>query len=154
MKSDAKSLLARVGLRKTPTMLALLECLARQLAPVTHRYLAEELALTGHEPSTVFRCLRRLEEKGVVVKLDLGEHVDRYELLAADGGDTSEGHPHFLCILCGEILCLEKKSVSSVTLKSLHPRIGDVSLVVLKGRCRTCCKVSGGNSSDFNDRNG
>ena len=135
MTLDTKSLLARVGLRKTPTMLELLECLSRELAPVTHRYLAEELALSGHEPSTVFRCLQRLQEKGLVVKLDLGEHVDRYELSAAEG-QAAGGHPHFLCESCGEILCLDASSMSTHTLQHLHPRIGEVNWVVLKGHCK------------------
>ena len=141
---DAPVLLSRVGLRKTATMIALLQCLARQSAPVTHRYLAEELSLTGHEPSTVFRCLRRFEEKGLVARLDLGEHLDRYEL--ADGilGEETGTHPHFLCTVCGDVFCLREQT-SRFLRKSpaeLHPKIGEVSRIVLKGRCKNCCRVA------------
>ena len=111
---------------------------------MTHRFLADELALTGHEPSTVFRCLQRLEDKGLVVKLDLGEHVDRYELADPSGSEDSGTHPHFLCVVCGEILCLTAPDVAlPKSLSSLNSGIGEVTSVVLKGKCRACHRLSG-----------
>jgi len=41
-----------------------------------------------------------------VSRLNLGDHVWRFELVQNGQGDAAE-HAHFLCTNCGEVSCLE-----------------------------------------------
>lgn len=142
MRGSASDLLKSAGLRCTPTQIAVLERLAWQNSPVTHRELAEELSLMGHEPSTVFRCLQRLVENGLAVQFDLGDHVHRYELSEPTDEQTGRHHPHFLCVKCGDVLCHPPEKLPLPTdLHEFHPQICEIMRVVLTGRCKGCALV-------------
>ncbi len=61
--------------------------------------------------SSVFRALRRLEDEGAVVRIDLGDGKARFER-------TAEHHEHVRCERCGAVAavpgCLVESSAPAV----------------------------------------
>ncbi len=102
---------------------------------MSHADLAEELVPLGFDRATVYRNLNDLVENGLATRVDLGDHIWRFEGLLAKDSDGPE-HPHFLCNDCGDIVCLPAMDIRLPN-KAGRP-IGDVQDVVLRGRCDSC----------------
>ena len=141
---QSRSLLQRVGLRRTSSRVAVLRYLAVESRPVTHGEATADLAPRGYDKSTIYRALVEMSEVGIVSRLDLGDHAWRFELRAperetVDRGRGSTDHPHFMCLDCGKVRCLPE---SSVRLSNRHsgllPSPGKVTEILLKGRCEEC----------------
>jgi Fur family ferric uptake transcriptional regulator len=98
----------------------------------------ERLASFHWDPATVFRNLNDLYERGLVARIDAGDHVWRFEL--HDRGEQSPGvHPHFLCIDCGTVSCLHDISVADTARRwKLPAGIRAIEEVLLKGHCGIC----------------
>jgi Fur family ferric uptake transcriptional regulator len=128
----------RSGLRSTAARLAVLQELERQPSPVTHGELAEVLVPQGFDRATVYRNLMDLTEAGIVARNELGDHVWRFEV-RAEGKPHEEYHPHFVCVDCGEVTCLGDTDVRvSPAPGSKKSVIGELTEVLLKGRCGRC----------------
>lgn len=128
--------LREAGLRATPARIAVLQFLGKQTGPVSHQEACDALATSAVDKSTVFRALQDLGEAGLVRRMELGDHVWRFELAApgAAADASSDGHPHHLCVDCGHITCLTSKDVKINVSKS----IGSVAEVLLRGTCPDC----------------
>ncbi len=88
--------------------------------------------------ATVYRNLIELSEAGLVSRLDLGDHIWRFELRENGPGDASE-HAHFLCTQCGSVSCLDGVEIKvGATPRNKRSAFGDVTEVLLKGRCARC----------------
>jgi Fur family ferric uptake transcriptional regulator len=97
---------------------------------------ADGLAEEGFDRATIYRNLIELTNSGLVSRIELGDHVWRFEL-KPDGG--SEDHPHFVCVDCGEVTCLPEVSVDiKPTPGSKRSGIRDVTGVLLRGHCGNC----------------
>ncbi|MFO0912296.1 MAG: transcriptional repressor [Pirellulales bacterium] len=128
--------LREAGLRATAARIAVLDYLSAQSGPVSHQEACDALAGMAVDKSTVFRALQDLTEARLARRLELGDHVWRFEgveagskPVAADGG-----HPHHLCVDCGQITCLTPKDVKLNVSKS----IGSVAEILLRGTCPDC----------------
>ncbi len=73
-----------------------------------------------------------MTEAGLLRKMELGDHVWRYERVSG-AGDAS-AHPHLLCVDCGSIQCLDDNQVELKASTS----VGHIEDVLLKGRCPDC----------------
>jgi Fur family ferric uptake transcriptional regulator len=140
-RSELRSILHSKGLRATPARVALLAALSDATGPVSHQELTEKLDDLGLDKSTVFRGLQDLTEVGLLHRLDLGDHVWRYEPVKEILGDQRDArsaeehlHPHLLCVECGEIRCLSQEDVTI----ELSPKLGKVVDVLVKGHCQKC----------------
>lgn len=131
---DARQRLRDAGLRSTPGRLALLKLLSEANGPISHQEAIEKLSLVGIDKSTIFRALQDLSEAGLARRMELGDHVWRYERAGADDQQHDSGHPHLLCLDCGTITCLGEKDVKMSIAKS----VGEVEDVLLKGHCSSC----------------
>jgi len=138
------------GLRCTAARLAVMDHLGMATGPRTHAEVSAALADLGFDRATIYRNLTELTEKNLVSRVELGDHVWRFEIKRTDGrGSESEDHPHFLCTTCGEISCLDDVRVA-ITPKTRGratgspkggpraSRIHSVTEVLLKGRCESC----------------
>jgi Fur family ferric uptake transcriptional regulator len=107
--------------------------------PKTHAEVAAALSDRGFDRATIYRNLTELTEAKLVSRVELGDHVWRFELRR--GAGHGEDHPHFLCTTCGEVSCLDDINVALTPRKNAprkDPRIRAVTEVLLKGRCENC----------------
>ncbi len=134
---EAKAILRGSSLRCTAARIAVVQSLHAATSPVTSIELAEQLSDYGFDKSTIYRSLTELNEADLVVRLDLGDSVRRFELVGNYGSGLSE-HPHFMCVDCGEVTCL---SDFTFELKSSSRKIqapGSISEVLVRGHCTGC----------------
>jgi Fur family ferric uptake transcriptional regulator len=152
---DIEAVQARIrgaGLRCTSARLAVMQYLMSATGPLTHAEVSEAVGpVKGFDRATIYRNLTELTEAGLVSRVELGDHVWRFELKrAGEPHAKGDDHPHFLCTTCGEVSCLDDVNVA-ITPKSgavgkpakpakpAKPRgTRSVTEVLLKGRCENC----------------
>lgn len=105
------------GLRVTRARIDVLRVLSESPTPLTVQGVLEALADQHADRVTVYRTLNSLLEAGIVHKVDPGDRVWRYGLLAPTNGHAHEGHAHFVCDACGTVRCLEDSTIK-VSMKS------------------------------------
>ncbi|MFN9880082.1 MAG: Fur family transcriptional regulator, partial [Planctomycetota bacterium] len=138
---DIHAILRAAGLKVTLGRIAVFQFLLRQDAPLTHAEVVAGLQKPAPDGSTIFRALNDLADAGLIRRLELGDHAWRYEARNpnAESEANGLGHPHFLCLDCGGIVCLGAGDVRWLARSaSTDKRIGDVTEVLLKGHCREC----------------
>ncbi|MFM8985465.1 MAG: Fur family transcriptional regulator [Planctomycetia bacterium] len=145
----ARAAIRGAGLRCTAARLAVLEHLVTARGPRTHAEVATALADRGFDRATIYRNLTELTEARLVSRMELGDHVWRFELRRPGGQGGRPGeHPHFVCDTCGTVSCLEGVEVA-ITPKPRATRVGGspqaggrrigaVREVLLKGQCPQC----------------
>lgn len=133
-QNDSRNALRANGLRVTPARVAILALLANYDVPITHQELAVKLDSLELDKSTIYRALQDLTEAGMLRRLELGDHVWRYELAKRAAEHEAQLHPHLLCVDCGHIRCLSDSEVQV----QLSPELGEVVDVLIKGHCQTC----------------
>ena len=137
--SKARELLRSASMRRTPSRVAVLQCLAASTKPLSHVEVAEQLTPLGFDRSTIYRCLVDLAEAGLATRLDLGDHVWRFGLGACECTSHGGEHPHFVCVDCGRATCLPEVIVRFSASGGKRPAIlSGVTEVVLKGHCADC----------------
>ena len=121
--------LRAAGMRSTAARRAVLQELTGATSPLTHAQVAERLASRGFDRATIYRNLIELAEAGLLSRIELGDHVWRFELRGTDQAAESE-HPHFVCVDCGEVACLPQVNVRitpALRRKAIRDRSGDRS---------------------------
>lgn len=139
MDADAvRRLLRGAGLRVTPGRVAVYRVLAETRAPLTHNDLVEATRPLGLDRATVYRNLVALADAGLLTRTDLGDHVWRFEI-PRPHEDAHPGHPHFVCVTCGDVQCLDGLELELAALgrapRALAQR--DVEVQV-RGVCDDC----------------
>ena len=125
------------GLRCTAARLAVLAKLSRSDSPLSHADLAAQVAPLGFDRATVYRNLVEMAEAGILARIDLGDHVWRFELRGENSAHP-EDHPHFLCTECGDVSCLSGVEIKIKPARGKKPTVGEVTEVLLKGVCTHC----------------
>ena len=103
-----KTLLKQVGMRATPARIATLAFLSQSSKPLSHAEVSDELKNLGVNKTTVYRNLNDLVGANLLRRAELGDHIWRFEL-ANHHDEASSPHPHFLCIDCGDVFCIDEK---------------------------------------------
>ncbi|MBM4247289.1 MAG: transcriptional repressor [Deltaproteobacteria bacterium] len=138
---DIRNEIRAAGMRSTAPRISVLERLRRADAPLSHAEITEELLPMGFDRATIYRNLVDLAEAGLVSRVELGDHVWRYEV-RGQGREPREGegeHPHFVCNDCGTVSCLPTVSIDIRPAPgSRRSPVAAVSDIVLKGRCESC----------------
>jgi Fur family ferric uptake transcriptional regulator len=131
-------MIRNAGLRSTQARIAILEQLLACEGPLTHGQIADALEPRGFDRTTIYRSLVELAEAGLLARMELGDHVWRYELQGTAEGGKPE-HLHFLCVDCGRIECLDGTTVEGALAPAVKRAArGAISDVLLKGHCRDC----------------
>jgi Fur family ferric uptake transcriptional regulator len=87
--------------------------------------------------ATVYRILADLHQAGLLRRMDLGDHIWRFELL-----DTCrtvrDDHAHFLCTECGVVTCLPELELRA-TRGPLPAALRGAEITLrVSGRCAEC----------------
>ncbi len=141
------------GLRCTAARVAVFQHLETAAGPLTHADVSDALVHLGYDRATIYRNLTELTEAGLTARVELGDHVWRFENKRAGDRHAGDEHAHFLCTTCGEVSCLDDVQVAitprpgrkalvgkpggRVPASGRHA-IGSVTEVLLKGRCEDC----------------
>lgn len=131
--------LRAAGLRATSPRVAVLRALHGE-GPTTHAEVFTTLAEHGWDRATLYRNLVDLTEAGLLRRVDLGDHVWRYELVSTPVGATHEAaeHPHFLCTTCGELACLPDVRVELPTSGIPASLVQGSVSIQFRGVCDRC----------------
>ena len=134
----AKELLRQASLRATAARVAVLRLLADEAKPLSHAQVVDAMDEFGFDQSTLFRCLNEMADAGLVTRLDLGDQTRRFEF--RERGDTTElAHPHFMCVDCGQLSCLNDFSVQiSPSRGPRRQRLGTITEILIRGHCGMC----------------
>ncbi|QDV88682.1 Fur family transcriptional regulator [Planctomycetes bacterium TBK1r] len=135
-----KDEIRRSGLRATPARLATLLLLRESTSPLTHAEVSQQLADRGIDRATAFRNLNDLAEVGLLRRTELGDHVWRFEAVRGQPQDDT-GHPHFLCVDCGTVSCLDDVKLTAGSLRQ-SAKIGEITEILLRGHCNGCGDTS------------
>ncbi len=138
LRDQVRTRIRDSGLRCTMARVHVLEQLYAATAPLSHADLAGTLAPEGFDKATIYRNLVEMAEAGILSRMELGDHVWRFELKRTEQ-EHSDEHPHFVCVECGEVACLPGVTVNvSPAPASKGSVIGELTHVLLKGRCGRC----------------
>lgn len=131
---DIKQAIRKAGLRATPARISTLILLRQSAAPLTHAAVAEHLAATGVDKATAFRNLNDMTDAGLLRRTELGDHVWRFEAIDAN---HDAAHPHFLCIDCGTVSCMDDVKLTAGSQRQSET-IGEVTEILFRGHCNGC----------------
>ena len=132
-----KRMIREAGLRATTARIAILQLLLGQSSPQSHAEVVRLMSPSGVDTATIFRNLNSLARAKLLRRVELGDHVWRFEPIRDNQHGPDSSHPHFLCVDCGEVICLEdvKLTASSQRVAEL---VGDVSEILVRGHCNQC----------------
>lgn len=129
-----KQAIRDAGLRATPARMATLQLLRQSNSPLTHAVVADHLAASGIDKATAFRNLNNLVDAGLLRRTEVGDHVWRFEAISAE---HDNGHPHFLCVDCGIVSCLDDVKLTADSQRASE-KVGTVTEILLRGLCNEC----------------
>jgi Fur family transcriptional regulator, ferric uptake regulator len=134
----AKGILKQAGLRSTAARVGVLRHLSDLGKPVSHGEVTDALSEFGFDQSTIYRVLHELAGAGLLTKLDLGDQIRRFEFRSSQGEHELE-HPHFMCVDCGKVTCLEDFSFQLTPSRGpRRDKLGEITEVLLRGHCNKC----------------
>ena len=133
---EIRDMIRQSGLRCTSSRTTVLQRLIESAAPMSHAELSEELVPQGLDQTTIYRNLTDLTDNDLVNRLDLGDHIWRFEFRGTTENDDE--HPHFMCTDCGDISCLTTVKLTFGDNERSSPSVGEVDAIFLKGRCTEC----------------
>ncbi len=132
-----KHAIREAGLRATPARIAILQLLSNSTSPQTHSVVAEKLSPLGIDSATVFRNLNSMTRVGLLRRAELGDHVWRFEVVRDRHTGHDSAHPHFLCVDCGEVTCLDDVQLTASS-QRVTERVGEVTEILVRGHCNQC----------------
>jgi len=132
----ARESLRGAGLRSTTSRVAVLQYVAGSSKPLSHADVSDVLVPEGYDKSTLYRCLVELADAGLLARLDAGDHAWRFEL-KDDEEEHGPEHPHFVCVDCGKVTCLQDVEVK-ISPPKRASAMGEVTEIFLKGLCKEC----------------
>ncbi|MEX2174871.1 MAG: transcriptional repressor [Pirellulaceae bacterium] len=133
---QAREALRAAKLRSTTSRVAVLQHVAAASKPLSHADVSEVLVPEGYDKSTLYRCLVELADAGLLARLDAGDHAWRFER-KRDEHEHGPEHPHFVCIDCGKVTCLQDVEVK-ISPPKKSSEMGEVTQIFLKGHCKAC----------------
>ncbi|MBM3206121.1 MAG: transcriptional repressor [Candidatus Staskawiczbacteria bacterium] len=115
MKSDQEnqlySLLRKAGMKATPGHLTILSFIQKSKKPISSQDIIN--GIDRHlDPATVYRCVTKLKENGIIRQIDLRQNNAHYEFF-----DMAHHH-HIICTGCGRI-----EDIEDCNLETVHQQI-------------------------------
>jgi Fur family ferric uptake transcriptional regulator len=137
----ARDVLAQAGHQRGAARDTLIELLSHEGCALTALEIEDRLrqGSSGARPvarASVYRVLELLQEHGLINRLDLGDGINRYEVVDPSG----EHHHHMLCERCGRLVPFHDP-VLERSIGRLSDRLGFDTTgheVTLRGSCANC----------------
>lgn len=137
-EAELSTLLRAAGLRSTSPRVAVLGELLERASPASHADLCASLGPAGLDRATIYRNLIDLTDAGLVSRVDLGDHVWRFEV-KRKVGDHVLSHPHFVCSECGTVSCLPDVTVRIAGGKGGPKALATKDVAIqITARCDAC----------------
>lgn len=97
-----------------------------------------EKAFPKSDRITIYRTLKTFEEKGITHSIDIGTNEVKYGLCKehCTPREHLDQHPHFYCLTCNQIICLERVFIPFVKLPEGFST-NEVDMTI-KGTCKNC----------------
>ncbi len=120
--------------RKTKTLEGILGAFGDSKEALSAKMLLNRLDV-GVNKTTVYRLLDKLEDDGTVHSF-VGEDSTKFyaRCHTCSGEDHRHSHPHFQCVLCDKVHCLDDEVKIQAP---AHLKVTE-SHVLLKGHCGRC----------------
>lgn len=136
MTENIEAMLTRKNINPTAMRLLVLDFLLKQSSAISLTDL--EKGLDPSDRITLYRALKKFEEKGLVHSIDDGSGATKYALCENDceAGHHHDLHVHFFCNTCRETSCLPKHHIPQIALPDGF-KSEEVNLIV-KGVCNKC----------------
>lgn len=136
MMEQVDQILDRKSIRITPMRQILLRHFLEQKTVLGLSELEEHLPKSDR--ITLYRTLKTFEEKGIIHSIPNGTSEVKYALCQEHCGVEQhlDMHPHFHCMKCGQIECLESVSIPLLPLPKGYT--GWEFNFTIKGICRQC----------------
>ncbi|HUX36975.1 MAG TPA: transcriptional repressor [Rectinemataceae bacterium] len=135
--SQTLGLLAASGLRPTKSREAVLGALLASGKPLSHPELASRLETLDRV--TIFRSLKTLRASGLLHSVRGLDGLLRFVVNPSRNSRCPGSHPHFLCLSCGTMTCLETQELPKIEVPVGAEVRGKQFLVY--GQCASCAKA-------------
>ncbi|MBM4293328.1 MAG: transcriptional repressor [Deltaproteobacteria bacterium] len=130
-------LLALNGLRPTPVRLAVLEILGLADRALRAGEILESLRIRRRvNKVTVYRILDDFTARGILRRINLDDRAAHYELAC----EHHPPHPHFQCLSCREVQCLDPVPLSRMWAEIQGPLGNRADRIDIRvaGHCHKC----------------
>ncbi|MGB0120912.1 MAG: Fur family transcriptional regulator [Solirubrobacterales bacterium] len=125
--------LREAGLRNSSTRQSVIEEIGAQNCAVTALDIDAALPSVGR--ATVYRVIERLEDQGLIHRVDLGVNATGYEKV----DPTGEHHHHIVCEKCGRVETFVdealEKAVGRIKSKEFSIQTHEITLWGTCGKC-------------------
>lgn len=131
----AEGLLRGTATRVTRGRIAVLATLLESKRALTHHEVEAKLErLHDIDRVTVYRVLEWLTDNGLAHRLSGDDRIWRFTAARADHDGN---HPHFKCLSCGDMICLNNGiDLPRIAVPSGYK--GETVEITVKGHCSSC----------------
>ena len=137
METQVEDILRRNSLSVTESRRKILYLFLNMQGALAHADI-ERRAGEKFDRVTVYRTLQTFVEKGIIHTIPTTDNSVRYALCKDDctEGHHHDNHVHFICLQCGNTLCLDDVAVPEMRL----PKGFSINVIelVVKGICKDC----------------
>lgn len=134
---EISQVLSRAGLRVTRQRKLVLALLLEKGSPLSHGEISAALA-EPLDKVTIYRTLQALKGASIVHQVQGLDGTWRFCAHNAEAEGCPGGHPHFLCLCCGRMLCLCEQSLPHI---KVPPGVEvEGKQMVVYGRCAGCAE--------------
>lgn len=139
MRMKIEEMLKKARLRVTKQRLSVLELLIAKGIPLSH----SEITLLLNETFdrvTLYRTLETLAKAGIVHQVQGLDGAWRFCAHDSETKGCPGGHPHFICLKCGRMFCLDGQNMPRVSVPEGMTVEG--KQYVIYGKCGECAAKS------------
>ncbi len=115
MKNDQttklRALLSKAGMKATPGHLEILSVIFKSKKPISSQDVIDDVG-KQLDPATVYRCITKLKNSGIIRQIDLRQNHAHYEFF-----DMAHHH-HIICTGCDRI-----EDIEDCNLPAMHEQI-------------------------------
>ncbi len=131
--------LAGAGYRRGGARQAVIELLGRQPCALSALEIEDQLRVSDRRVAraSVYRVLDEIEQLRLVVRIEVGQGISRYEALHPHG---AHHHHHLVCDVCGDVVPFEDEELER-TIDRVARRVTFAVAghdIVLHGTCGSC----------------